>query len=698
MRRGKEQQGNIHFDRACGYKEKNEYSSAIRELKKALKHKYAPGLVHRDMGVIYGKLGRSGRAMREYDKALKHDGKNGQIHALKGHIYRDRGDEAAAEKEYEKALEKGYDTADVRLDLAKICKMRGMAEKAAVHLKEVLRVNPGSWRAHAELGRIFESRKDLSGAEEEFSAATRISGCGGEVYFELAGVYRQKKDPVTAMENYRKALLKKFDEVYVREDLAKACDLAGETAQAIAEYLRAAEMDPARPGPHLELARIYERSGEYGAAEAEFRKAVELDPGNKRYRMELGSFYEKTADKKAAERMYEESLVTAGEDDALRLKLGVLYRERGEFTLSARQFERVIDHMPGNGSPRFRNMVLNEKEISMKKEVMESFPRYLAVCLTNRCNIRCTMCNVWQRQWSIPENTVGGIKRFMPYLQKISWQGGEVFYSPYFRELFEEAAKYDGLEQVIGTNGLMIDKEWAESIGRAGASLNVSIDGVTKSTYEHVHEGAKFEDLLSNLELINRYRVADADKRIRGMGLQLVVMKENYGDLKSLAGFIGKYGFSSLRLLPLWNISGAENDLYSDPGVRKEVVKLVMRLRGEGVHVFCGLPIEIPAGRENQSGPASPREDVGVGSASRCLLPWQQLNICCSGDVIIHCFCPTLKVGNVKDSSLEEIWNGAAIRDVRKKMSENAYHDGCHPSCVAGIISRGELQWECRII
>lgn len=52
-----------------------------------------------------------------------------------------------------------------------------------------------------------------------------------------------------------------------------------------------------------------------------------------------------------------------------------------------------------------------------------------------------------------------------------------------------------------------------------------------------------------------------------------------------------------------------------------------------------------------------------------CVLPWLHLNVQPNGDIYPCCMAPYGEpIGNTKDDTLEEMWNGDAMKDIRKKM------------------------------
>ena len=77
----------------------------------------------------------------------------------------------------------------------------------------------------------------------------------------------------------------------------------GRLEEAIAEFQRAVELDPAYAAAHLNLAYAYERSGRVEEAIAGYRKALALDPNNLYGLNNLGVLYDRKG-------LYDEAIAT----------------------------------------------------------------------------------------------------------------------------------------------------------------------------------------------------------------------------------------------------------------------------------------------------------------------------------------------------------------------------------------------------
>lgn len=65
-------------------------------------------------------------------------------------------------------------------------------------------------------------------------------------------------------------------------------------------------------------------------------------------------------------------------------------------------------------------------------------------------------------------------------------------------------------------------------------------------------------------------------------------------------------------------------------------------------------------------------------SESFCVLPWLHLNTWPNGNVYPCCLTDWQEeVGNLKDNTLEEIWNNDAMKDIRRHMLQGKQHHSC---------------------
>jgi MoaA/NifB/PqqE/SkfB family radical SAM enzyme len=311
-----------------------------------------------------------------------------------------------------------------------------------------------------------------------------------------------------------------------------------------------------------------------------------------------------------------------------------------------------------------RNQLLNSREILDGATVLESAPTHLGVSLTSRCNLRCIMCGSKDIGWNLPGEAVAEIERLLPLLNYVQWLGGEVFLSDHFDRLFETACRNKHLKQSINTNGLLIDEHWAPRLVDNNVSIDLSIDGLRRRTYEKIRIGGKFKTLVKNLKMIKKLRGKAASTTT--VSMNFVVMEENLSDVPDIIDFASDNGIDKV-MVSLLKTSTGEQGL--PPAVLERLAQLFPVLdrksRAAGIEFNNDLPVtRLPDAPRGQPGP---EREPGV---LPCLLPWKRLFIKPGGKVYPHCLCER-PLGDIRTSTLLELWNSLPMQNYRTMLNNN---------------------------
>lgn len=350
----------------------------------------------------------------------------------------------------------------------------------------------------------------------------------------------------------------------------------------------------------------------------------------------------------------------------------------------------------GDGEVFYRNRALNEIEVRERRTELESRPRVMAVSLTTRCNMRCAFCyqGPGKTVADLPAAACRDIADYFPYLQSLIWQGGEVCLHPGFREMIEESARFPQIEHTLLTNGMFLDEGWVALFARLPRlRIALPVESLEKKKYEMLRQGGSFERFQDNVRLL-------AGTGIK-LTINLIVMRCNYAETESLARYAVDRGFSHIIITPLYEIPGGE-DFFGreyvspdDAGIRRELepafTRLIAYAAAAGVSVddrFFGVGKKGSASGDE----AAPAARPASAAAVNCRTPWQQLIIDHAGDVRPYCYCPA-NIGNLRQSRISDIWNGAPARALREKVLKGDLN-GCHPLCAAGKIDPLNLMVE----
>lgn len=326
------------------------------------------------------------------------------------------------------------------------------------------------------------------------------------------------------------------------------------------------------------------------------------------------------------------------------------------------------------------NKTLNEQEIEKGEIVLKSKPRELMIILTSRCNLNCIMCPREDHDYALPYEVFEKISYLYPYLELINWGGGEVFQIDYFKKLFRRASSYPQIRQSITTNGLLIDEEWAELLVKNNVHLTYSIDGLTREIYEYVRKGARFDQVIENIEAINKKRRRH-NSQIELM-INVVVMKSNYRQLHLFPEFCRRYNFQHLRfeyqrpvVVPEEDIFTARKDSDAIGYLRDIMPKVKNECEVSGIKLeSCIEPF------------LNHRSDYLTDSKSlilNCRIPWRKLLIDggSNGKITPDCLC-TRQLGNILDDNIEDVWNNEIMQQYRKNILGRTTDDWCAEACL----------------
>ena len=160
------------------------------------------------------------------------------------------------------------------------------------------------------------------------------------------------------------------------------------------------------------------------------------------------------------------------------------------------------------------------------------------------CNLKCIMCPLTHGL-----NRKQGFLKFenfkkvydeikVPYLNLTGL--GEPLLNPDIFKIIKYARKHKSLVK-LDTNATLLDEENIKKLLSAEPSfVSVSLDGITKKSYEKIRKGANFEKVIVNLKKFVEYRNITRSKT--QIQLFYVFQKENIKDLIEYIKFADKIG------------------------------------------------------------------------------------------------------------------------------------------------------------
>lgn len=340
----------------------------------------------------------------------------------------------------------------------------------------------------------------------------------------------------------------------------------------------------------------------------------------------------------------------------------------------AEGYEFAVFHCYEHGEFRVRKksgeIGLQEPCPTCKALCVRAMPFALDLELSSKCNARCVMCPRGKDDFSRKIGDMSG-DTFMHILEEIRlwnkkqphtvrWMWlhmfGESIAHSHFVEWTNALADAGVDSLAVSTNAMPLNSKLAEGILASKLHrLIISLDGVSRDTYESIRRGAKFEIVRDNVDNLLKVagKRAALGRRIPQIWIQILKLDANQHEWLAM---VRKYTQN-----PRIRAISPRGRQYRDiPGV-------------PGGRVFCKSV-------ERFGGQYDAEQNKGWDGAKNrrltCKKPWERLSVWWDGTVPSPACCYTANsdemLGSVADgkNSLHGIWLGPRFQKVREEFTK----------------------------
>lgn len=225
---------------------------AAESYRKAIEAKadYAPA--YSNLGSVLMAKGDKAGARVAYERALAIAPDFADAHFNLGNALMEAGDPVAAADHFSRVLALAPATPDVLTNLGIALEASGRTADALRELRRALALAPESGLVHRVLGEVLAEHGNVAEASEHLTRAITLSPDDGEAHRALGRLLLQQQNLPPAIEHLRAAArLAETSEAY--NDLGIALGSAGQVDEAIAQFTKAVQLDPANTAARQNL-------------------------------------------------------------------------------------------------------------------------------------------------------------------------------------------------------------------------------------------------------------------------------------------------------------------------------------------------------------------------------------------------------------------------------------------------------------
>ena len=197
--------------------------------------------------------------------------------------------------------------------------------------------------------------------------------------------------------------------------------------------------------------------------------------------------------------------------------------------------------------------------------------KHIRLAIDDSCNLSCPSCRTKKIFLKSGKNFNRRMKMADDILEFLNVQqhpvhvhigsDGDPFASLVYRHFMRRAEDMPQLSFSIQTNGLLVKQMHSriKNIFSRLKTLNVSIDGATKNTYEKLRQGGSYEKILENLSFIKEIKQTYGFEFI----LHFVVQRDNYHEMDLMVDLAERYDADKIwfNRITDWNTYSCFADL-----------------------------------------------------------------------------------------------------------------------------------------
>ena len=307
---------------------------------------------------------------------------------------------------------------------------------------------------------------------------------------------------------------------------------------------------------------------------------------------------------------------------------------------------------------------------------------------TDICNLKCRMCtrevmdgmNTRSMALADFERVVAEVD---PYYVTLNGLGEPLIDKTVFDKL--DFLHRRGIMTSMPTNGTYIRRDKLERLAENLPDiLQMSIDGGTKESFEHIRVRGDFARIVDNYRAILARRNGGRSRRGTKMRILCALQKKNLFEYREMYALVRSMpGLDAFELVPVFDYDAEGAAFAALVPAREDVERLHAELDGAIAATVVADERAFYERWKSVSGEWLSMDASALTPETNtkpCLIPWFNAYLDVKGRVFPCCYLSNSEhvMGNVHETSFAAIWHGEAYRRFRSRiMSERPSLSGC---------------------
>lgn len=316
-----------------------------------------------------------------------------------------------------------------------------------------------------------------------------------------------------------------------------------------------------------------------------------------------------------------------------------------------------------------------------KRETFRSMPEIVNLNHSNACNLRCIMC--WHHT-GVPiygldlHEVEKVIHQLFPTARKVILTAAGEPLINHFDEITTLAAHYQTRIDMFTSCFNMTEERFRRSRELFDV-LHVSMDCPDKEGYEKVRIRSDYDRVVNNLRMMKA--VMDEEGKPFAYHCQAALLRSTVHFLPRFVGFVHDLGFDVLHVQRLYKThEGLEGEDILTDMPRADLEAIMNEALQEAKRLNLSLVLHEIGFPNFWSDPLPKPENpklMHYKTDGVCWFVGHGIGINHGGEVFPCCFPTDIYLGNVLAQPIREIWNGRAMRKLRRQFHTRKLNPFC---------------------